>query len=170
MPCRRNNMLSFIKSISPIDWLTFGIAAFLVFRGFLNGCSGEIGRLLGVLSAAAVGFFGFTPVANTVFAAGLFNANQQAGRVVVFIVMLVACFSIWLCVSRLLSDGIKLVLRQPFDAVIGGVFGGIKAFVLISVVCMFELMQPKKESPEPADKSVTTQTLAPLIKQIRFFE
>lgn len=166
-----NNVISSLTSISAIDWLTFGIAAFLVIRGFLNGCSGEVGRLLGVLAAVAVGYFGFTPVSNLVFAAKLFNANRQAGRLVVFIIMLVACFSVWLFIRRLLADGIRLVLRQPFDAIVGGVFGGIKAFVMISIVCMFEIMQPTKEGQsKPAEKSVTTQKLLPLIKRIKFFE
>ncbi|MDD4102579.1 MAG: CvpA family protein [Kiritimatiellae bacterium] len=160
-----------MKNISAVDWLTFGIAAFMVLRGFRNGCSGEIGRLIGVLAAAAAGFFGFTPVSRAVFSAGILGANQQAGRLIVFIIMLVACFSIWLFVSRLLADGIKLVLRQPFDTVVGGVIGGIKAFVLIAVVSMFEIMQPKKtDSQVTAEKSITTQKMSPLIKRIKFFE
>ncbi|MDD4621706.1 MAG: CvpA family protein [Kiritimatiellae bacterium] len=164
-------MITFIKSISAVDWLTFGIAAFMVFRGFSNGCSGEIGRLIGVLVAAAAGFFGFTPVSRAVFSAGLLGANQQAGRLIVFIIMLVACFSLWLFVSRLLADGIRLVLKQPFDAVVGGVIGGIKAFVLIAVVCMFEIMQPQPaENKDTAEKSYTTRKMSPLIKRINFFQ
>ncbi len=164
-------MITFIKSISVVDWLTFGIAAFMVFRGFSNGCSGEIGRLVGVLAAAAAGFFGFTPVSRAVFSAGLLGANQQASRLIVFIIMLVACFSIWLFVSRLLADGIRLVLKQPFDTVVGGVIGGIKAFVLIAVVCMFEIMQPKpSDEKDAAERSFTTQKMLPLIRRIKFFE
>ncbi len=164
-------MITFIKSITVVDWLTFGIAAFMVFRGFRNGCSGEIGHLIGILAAVAVGFLGFTPVSRAVFSAGILNSNQQAGRLIVFIIMLVACFSIWLFVSHLLADGIRLVLQQPFDTVVGGVIGGIKAFVMISVVCMFEIMQPKKTDKDAtSEKSIITQKMAPLIKRIKLFE
>ena len=165
-------MSTFIKNIGAVDWLIFGIAAFMVFRGFCKGCSGEIGSLVGILLAAAAGFFGFTPVSRAVFSISLLNANQHAGRPIVFIIMLVLCFSIWLIVSRLLTDGIRLVLKQPFDAVVGGVIGGIKAFALIIVICMFEIIKPQTaENNNAGEKSsYTTKKMSPLIKRIKFFE
>ena len=66
-----------------------------------------------------------------------------------------------------LSQGIRLVLAQPFDAIMGGVIGGIKAFVLVSVLCAFGLLNPREEGRTRfQEDSVTAQKLAPLLKRI----
>ena len=42
-PENLNPMPMFLKEIGWLDYLAFGTVAFVVTRGFMNGCSGEIG-------------------------------------------------------------------------------------------------------------------------------
>lgn len=160
-------MLSLLKEIGWIDALSFGAIAFLVIRGFIRGCSGELGRLVAVCTAAGVGYFCFAAVSRVVLMAKLFQSNQYAGRLVVFIVMLVACLAIWLFLSRMLSEVIRLVVAQPFDAILGGIIGGIKAFILVAVLCAFGLLNPnEQERTQFKNQSFAAQMLSPLLKRI----
>jgi uncharacterized membrane protein required for colicin V production len=160
-------MPTLLKEIGWIDALAFGALAFLIILGFVRGCSGEVGRLVAVCSAAALGFFGFAPVSRLVLGARLFHDNAYAGRLVTFILLFVVCVALWLGLSKLLSEIIRLVVPQPFDAILGGVIGGVKAFVLVSVLCTFGLLNPdEKERAAFKDRSVAAQFLSPHLKRI----
>ena len=160
-------MPTFLKELGWMDALTVGAVALLVIRGFWLGCSGEVGRLVAVCTAAAVGFFGFAPVSRLVLTAKLFSDNQYAGRLVAFILLFVVCIALWLALSRLLSHVIRLVVAQPFDAILGGIIGGIKAFVLVAVLCTFGLLNPDAaERTRFQEKSVTAQKLAPFLNKL----
>ena len=160
-------MVAFFKEMGGWDLLAFGGVALLVIRGFVHGCSGEVGRLAGVVTAAAVGFFGFNSIARLVLSVKLFDANPYAGRLIVFILMMVVCIALWQGISHLLSEGLRLVLPQPFDAILGGVIGGIKAFVIIAALCTLGLLNPREEArTELQEKSVTVQKLAPFLKRV----
>lgn len=159
-------MPEFLSQMRLMDIAAVIAVAFLVIRGFIRGCSGEAGRLAGVLAAVAFGYFGFGAVSRTVEASKMFGENPYAGRLIAFMVLLIVCIAIWLGVSHLLAEGIRLVLQQPFDAIIGGVIGGIKAFVLIAILCTMGLLNPR-ESDRTAfqDQSLTAQKLAPFLKR-----
>ena len=160
-------MLTFFKAFEPLDYLAFGAVAVLVIRGFLSGGSGEIGRLVGVVTAAAVGYFGVAPVARLVMSSNLLHANPYAGRLIAFILLAVVCIALWLGLRRLLADAIRLAIDQPFDAILGGVIGGIKAFVLVAALCTLGLLSPREQDRTAFQQhSVTAQKLAPLLNRI----
>lgn len=159
-------MTAFLQEIGWLDGVAFCAIAFLVVRGFVRGCSGELGRLVAVCAAAALGFFGFAPVLRLVLSAGLFSANPHAGRLVAFLLLVVVCIALWLGLGRLLSEFIRLVVAQPFDAILGGIIGGVKAFVLIAALCTFGLLQPSERGREDFEKrSLAAQKLSPLLQR-----
>ena len=149
------------------DWLAFGGVAFLVVRGFVRGCSGEISRLVGLLAAVAAGYFGFAPLERAVLAAKLFADNPYAGRLVAVMLILVIGFSIRLLLCHLLKESLKTAIGQPFDAMLGGVIGGFKAFVVIAILCAFGLLDPREKGVAALlSDSVTAQKLAPLLQRV----
>jgi len=156
-----------LQSVGWMDGLALAAILFLVIRGFVSGCSGELGRLVALAAATAVGYFGFAPVSRVVAASHLFNANAQAGRLVTFIVLFVACIALWLGLRHLLAESIKLVVAQPFDAILGGLIGGLKAFLLVAVLCAFGLLNPnEKERARFQEQSVAAKTVSPFLKPI----
>jgi len=160
-------MLTMLKEIGWMDGLALGVIAFLVILGFIRGCSGELGRLVAVGSAAALGYFGFQPVLRVVGRAKLFEANPYAPRLVTFILLFVVCIALWLGLRHLLAEGIKLVVAQPFDAILGGIIGGIKAFIFVAVCCTFGLLNPNPaERSQFQQKSVAVQKLSPFLEKI----
>ncbi|MDD4442236.1 MAG: CvpA family protein [Kiritimatiellae bacterium] len=160
-------MPAFIGQMGLWDFLAFGAVAWLVIRGFLRGCSGEVSGLVGLLAAAALGYFGFAPVERTVLAAKLLAANPYAARLIAFMLILVACFSVWLLIGRMLKEALQLVVRQPFDALLGGVIGGLKAFVAVAALCTLGLLSPREaDRTRLQDRSLTVKKLAPLLHRI----
>ena len=160
-------MPAFLAQMSLLDYLAFGAVAWLVIRGFMRGCSGELSGLVGLLAAAAVGYFGFAPLERTILAAKLLAANPYAARLITFMLILVACFSVWLIIARTLKDALELVVGQPFDALLGGIIGGTKAFVAIAVLCTLGLLNPREaDRARLKGQSVTVKKFAPLLQRI----
>ena len=135
-------MEEFFASLSGLDYVVLGIVVLLVILGFRRGFSGELGRLFGVLAAAATLFFGYAPVKGWVDGMQLFKNSALATQLLVLICMLVLCISVWLLVKKLLSDAVKTVLKQPFDAILGGFIGGLKAVLALSLICTFGVLSP----------------------------
>lgn len=158
--------MDFFRHMGAWDYVAFGGVAFLVIRGFWRGCSGEISGIVGLLAAGAVGYFGFGPIERTVFAAKVFDANPYAGRLIAFILILVVCFAVWLVLGRVLKEALQLVVRQPFDALLGGVLGGVKAFAAVAALCALGLLNPSAaERAKLQSHSVTVKKLAPLLQR-----
>ncbi len=160
-------MIAALKEMGWVDLLATGLLLFLVVRGFVIGCSGEFGRLAAVLTASSLGYFGFVPLSRVVLEAHLFDSNPYAGKLVVFIILFVVCMTVWLLLSRLLSDAIRLVVPQPFDAILGGIVGGAKAFVLVALFCAFGMLNPvESERASLREGSFTVRHLNPILKRI----
>ena len=110
----------FFASLSGLDYVVLGVVVLLVILGFRRGFSGELGRLAGVLASAATLFFGYKPIAAWVDGLHIFQNSALATKLLVLICLLVLCISVWLLVKKLLSDAVKTILKQPFDAILGG--------------------------------------------------
>ena len=159
-------VLTTLRDIGWMDGLALAVIAFLVILGFVRGCSGELGRLVALGSAAALGFFGFVPVLRVVLSAKIFAANFDAARLVTFILLFVVCIALWLGLRHVLAEGIKLVVSQPFDAILGGIIGGVKAFIFVAVCCTFGLLNPNAaERSQLQKKSVAVQKLSPYLEK-----
>ena len=160
-------MMAFFGQMAVLDWLIFGGVAFLVIRGFISGCSGEISRPIGLAAAVVTGYASFVPVERAVLAAKLFAANPYAGRLVAIMIILVIGISVWLLLSRLLKDGLRMVINQPFDAILGGVIGGFKAFVVVAILCALGFLNPREESQiNFLNNSLTMRKFTPLFHHI----
>ncbi|HRT30181.1 MAG TPA: CvpA family protein [Kiritimatiellia bacterium] len=160
-------MPAFMTQMTPLDYLAFGAVAWLVIRGFMRGCSGELSGLVGLLAAAAIGYFGFAPLERTILAAKLLAANPYAARLITFMLILVACFSVWLLITRMLKEALELVVIQPFDALLGGIIGGVKAFIAIAVLCTLGLLNPHEaDRARLQDRSLTVKKFAPLLQRV----
>ncbi len=160
-------MPAFIAQMGLLDYLAFGVVAWLVIRGFMRGCSGEISGLVGLLTAAMIGYFGFAPVEQTVLAAKLLAANPYAARLITFMLLLVVCLSVWLLLGRVLKEAIQFVVRQPFDALLGGIIGGLKAFVAVAALCTLGLLSPHEaDRARLKNSSLTVKKLAPLLHRM----
>lgn len=163
-------MMAFFGQMTVWDWLAFSGIAFLVIRGFVRGCSGEISRLVGLLAAVTVGYFGFAPVERAVLAAKLFADNPYAGRLVAVMLILVIGFSVRLLFCHLLRESLKTAIGQPFDAILGGVIGGFKAFVVIAILCALGFLDPREKGAAMLlGDSLTAQKLAPLLQRVAPF-
>lgn len=153
--------------MSWIDYLVFAGAGVMVVLGFCRGCSGELGRLAGLAAAVAAGVFGHAPLERAVAGAKILGGSELATRVVVFIVVLVACVSIWLLVGHFLKATLRVVVRQPYDAILGGVIGGAKALAAVMAFCALGLISPHAASGEKLEEhSVTAQKVMPLLKRL----
>ena len=141
-------MPEWLQNCSILDYAIIAFALFLVIRGFIRGCSGEIGHLLGVVAAAAALFLGRAPVSSMVSSCSAVNGNAFACSLLTAAVLLVICIAVWLLVGRLLSKVISLVVPQPLNAILGWIIGLLKVFLLVCMLCHFGIIGTAKGSEE----------------------
>lgn len=154
--------------VAELGWVDLGAAGlmlFLVIQGLYRGCSGQLGRLFAMVSAAAFAYYGFKPVFGMVLEYGLLRENPFAARLIALVLVVVVSLTVWLILHHWLSDTIGMALRQPFDAILGGVIGGTKAFIIIAMFCTFIQLNPvASERNRLWSRSHSIRWLAPLIK------
>ena len=158
-------MEGFFASLSGLDYVVLGIVILLVLLGFRRGFSGELGRLFGVLASAATLFFGYKPITAWVDGMQIFKNSALATKLLVLICLLVLCVSVWLLVKKLLADAVKTVIKQPFDSILGGFIGGLKAVLALSLICTFGVLSPTSAfSSKLQESSAFVMRLVELIK------
>lgn len=163
-------MTSISKTLETIGWvdgMAILVIVFLIVRGFLRGCSGELGRLIALCTAAAVGYFGFTPLFQAAKSIQFLKTHPETAHLIVVIAAFVVCIALWLGLKTLLAESIKLAIPQPFDSILGGVFGGIKALIFVAVLCTLGLMNPAQGGRRWfSHNSMTVDQLSPVIQRI----
>jgi uncharacterized membrane protein required for colicin V production len=156
-------MFSFFHGCSLLDYLIIGVALFLVINGFRRGCSGEIGHLIGIASAAAVLLLGRGPVAGVVGSWAVIGKSEFATQLITLILMAALSVSVWLLVGHFLSKLIKLAFSQPLDAILGGLIGVVKAIIFVVMLCTFGIMGPRTDGNK-AEPSALSKTSAVIDK------
>ena len=132
-----------LLAVGWIDWVALVVALILVVRGFVRGCSVELAQLISLVVAIATAYFCFAPLLRMINATGFFVAHAYAAHVVTFMVLFVIGLALWYGLGRLLTSGLQLVVAQPFDRILGGVIGGMKAIAVVAILCVCGLMSPR---------------------------
>lgn len=132
-----------LLAVGWIDWVALVVALILVVRGFVRGCSVELAQLISLVVAIATAYFCFVPLLRMINATGFFVAHAYAAHVVTFVVLFVIGLALWYGLGRLLTSGLQLVVAQPFDRILGGVIGGMKAIAVVAILCVCGLMSPR---------------------------
>jgi len=161
------NVLDTAKGIGWIDGIILALILALLIRGFIRGASGELSSLISSCAMAALVAFGYQPLHRWVNATSFLSGYPQASGFITLILMGVAVIALWLLSRKLLAHSISLVIPNVFDHVLGGIFGGIKAVILIALLCAGGYFgTPENVQRQAADRSVFIEKLTPLLTKI----
>jgi len=161
------NILNIAKDIGWIDGLVLSAILFLLIRGFIRGASGELSSLIASSAVVAFLIFAIPPLLTQLKALTFLADYPQAIRFIAFILIVVACVALWLLSRKLLARSISLVLPQLFDRILGGVFGGAKAVILVILLCAFGFLGSTENiQQQAAQRSVVIEKLTPLISKL----
>lgn len=119
-----------------MDMLNLGLLIVIVLfacAGAYRGFSGELATLAGALIAAAALWFGAPYLRDLVFYFAP-NLPQNASVFYIGIAAVIIAFILFFFSSKLIKAIGKWVIPQPFDAILGFIVGGGKAFLLISII------------------------------------
>jgi len=155
------------KEIGWIDGLALTLILVLLIRGFIRGASGELSSLISSCAMAALFIFGFQPLLRWVKASSFLADYPQASRLITFILIAVAVIALWLLSRKLLAHSISLVIPKVFDHVLGGIFGGVKAVILVALLCAYGFFGTAANTqPQAAGRSVLIEKLNPLLSKL----
>ena len=161
------NLLNIAKGIGWIDGIVLLMILCLIIRGFTCGASGELSSLISFCAMALLVVFGFPPLLQKIKTTAFLADYPQASRIVAFIVITVASIALWLLARKLLAHSISLVLPKLFDHVLGGVFGGVKAVILVALLCAGGFFSATENARQQAvDRSVFIEKLTPLFAKL----
>ena len=161
------NLLNTVKGIGWIDGLVLLLILFLLIRGFVRGASGELSSLISFCAMAVFFIFGFPPLLGKLKAVAFLADYPQASRFIAIILILVATIALWLLSRKLLAHSITLILPKLFDHVLGGIFGGISAVILVILLCACGFLSATENAQQQvAKRSVVIEKLSPLISKI----
>jgi len=160
-------MDEFLHSLQGLDYLILGGILVLIVLGFKHGCSGEIGRLLGLAASALTAYFGSAPLSAWTQENQLLGASQFANQLAAFVLITVVCISVGILTSHILRKVIRFVVPQPFDAILGGVIGGAKALVILSILCSLGWITPHQPvTGTIANTSSVLETISQWVKPL----
>ena len=161
------NLLNTVKGIGWIDGLVLLAILFLLIRGFVRGASGELSSLISCCALAVFLAFGFPPLLGKLNAVTFLADYPQASRFIAVIVIAVATVALWMLSRKVLAHSITLILPKIFDHVLGGIFGGIKAVILVIILCALGFLSSTENAQQQAAKrSVIIEKLSPLIAKL----
>lgn len=123
-----------------LDWVLFGVMAFLAVVGLFRGFSGQLGSLAGMAAALIVGYFAYAPVLAFTVAGRYFTdqaVQKGAAGLGVFILGLVV-FGV---VRRIVARFVSFLVPQPMDAIVGALAGVLKSLVVIGLLVGAGLIQ-----------------------------
>ncbi len=141
-------------SLTPPDILDLVVAAAVfvgALVGLLRGLSGELARLAAILVSGLV-CWGVSGPWRTFCAAQFPASSLTAGCATVAGVLAVCVLAGW-AVRRLVDKGLRILVPQPANAILGLVLGGLCLFLLASALCYllhllpFEAVREKLLAP-----------------------
>ena len=130
-------------ALTVCDWVAMGACALFALVGLFRGLSGELGGICGVVAAASLATFGRSFLLSLAKTCGLGESRWVALAVVV-----AACVLVWLLVRAIARRLISAVIPQPANALLGLVFGVVKALALIVLLLLLVRMLPGVSSEE----------------------
>lgn len=110
-----------------------GILTLFAVIGAFRGLSGELATILAALLSAALLWMGAPYLRDTVF---YFAPDLPRDGSIFYtaIVSVVLAFFLFFFIAKILKKIVKWAFPQPFDAILGALFGAAKAFLIISIV------------------------------------
>ncbi len=126
--------------VAPLDWILLGVAALLAVLGLFRGLSGQLGSLVGIVGALAVGYFAFSPIMGMVRSGGWVEgdaAQKSLAAVLDFVSALVA-FGL---LNRVVAKFVSFLVPQPMDALAGCAVGLFKGAVVVGALVGVGIVQ-----------------------------
>jgi len=160
-------LLDTVNTIGWLDGIVLVVILCLLLRGFIRGASGELSSLLSLCAMAALMGFGFLPLLQMIQASAFLSDYPRASRFIAFILMTVAAIALWLLSRKLLARSISLVLPKLFDHLLGGIFGGVKAVIVVALLCAGGFLgSAENAQPQTQTRSAVIEKLTPLFSKL----
>lgn len=126
--------------LTALDWVLLAIAAFFAVVGLFRGFSGQLGSLVGLVAALAVGYFAFSPLHGLVQSGNWIggDAAQKSLAVVADFVVALIVFGL---LRRIVARFVSFLVPQPMDAIVGAFVGLFKGAVAIGLLTGVGIVQ-----------------------------
>lgn len=142
-----------------IDAIVAVVAAIAVLSGAIRGLGGELGRIAACIVGITVGFFAHAPIR-----ANLFPGSAETYAVLAIAATAVAAILAGLLAKWLVGKFLRILIGQPADSILGAVFAGISAAVVLLAVFAVVRVIPLDSVQETVfKKSMSGQFAAPVV-------
>lgn len=114
-----------------------------ILRGAWRGLTGELAPLAGLVACGGIIWFGYAPL-KALLASSFTTLQPDAQTFYSALAILLIGGTAFFLVGHLIKKIGEWVVPQPFNAILGALIGGAKAFILISLVMgSFQVIKEK---------------------------
>jgi uncharacterized membrane protein required for colicin V production len=140
-----------------VDLAFLAIMLLACLAGSLRGASGEIARLLSLVAG----------VAAAVFLNNFLQSSLGATQALAAPCALLGGVAALLLVNRLARKGVRLIVGQPADSILGAAMAAAGAFlVFIAALCAVHLVASERINKEILTESFAGRLAAPVAERI----
>lgn len=121
--------------MTPGQWIDIAcaiLAVILVTIGCFRGISGHIAHVIGLVAATFAGFSMFGGIHSA--SASYFKESRVAATISAVVVTLLIAAAILLLLRFVLRRILQLVVKQPFDSLLGAVASALQAFLILAAI------------------------------------
>ncbi len=104
---------------------------FFALRGAWRGLSGELSPIIALAVGVTFAWFSFHPLRVILLERAGIPADSAAYYAA--LIALILTLVLFIGLRTLLKKALKIVVAQPFDAILGGLLGSLKIIVLVSL-------------------------------------
>lgn len=115
-----------------LDWFILAVLGLGVWRGFSNGFIREVARILALVVAFVLGTQLMRPVG--LFLSVSMGISEALSPVIGFVVVFIAVLALVFSIARMLEFVAGSLFLGPVNRVLGAMFGGIKATLVLSLL------------------------------------
>lgn len=167
LPELNQQTLDFMRVIGGFDLCMTAIILFVFFRGVRRGFSEELSRVLGLMIAVVAGLIALRMFDVLLNSFGRWSRGAQSAKFVLALLIVVACFILWVVAENVSSYCLKVSVNHKLDISLGGVLGFFKAIIIVLVICGVLYLQPDSAKSKTLEESSYVFSVArPLIENV----
>lgn len=142
-----------------LNLVIIGVICIFAIIGAFRGLSGELATILASTLSAVLLWFGAPLLRQTVFYIAP-NLPHKESICYIAIAAIILALIAYFTLKMLFQKIVQWAVQQPYDAILGAIFGGAKAYLLISIIAGLISASDGKVDVSTVKKTVISEGVA----------
>lgn len=138
-----------------VDIAIFIVFLFFLIRGYQAGFINQVTTILGIILGVYIAVNNYKDFSNLLLEN--FNLTPEIARLFSFIILVIIVSLVISYLGFLLNKATNIIFLSTVDSIAGGLFGLVKAFLIIYILLLVLINLPIENFQQELDESYFTQ-------------